>query len=471
MHCEHIRFGPSPAAGDGFFFSRHGQVWDLGTSNIYGEILRFLNSSILQFLNESIIRAEENLVYVQAAFLLDWAHCSYVSQNVPIFTPARMNENRSHILSLAEGTASELYLRFNRPELVLHNISLARRLVTRIRELGKGLSADTVENASVAAWFSQLGYAVDYSNATDVSINFLKEFLAGTQLADERKNEIVACLLGAAPGHHPAVALYEDAWHSLMFGEDLDLHLDLLRKEMSLMGVNPVSKAGARQWFITQMRRVHFHTPTAGARYRELLEQNLARLEAQAVKNKLKEERTRQRFGGITQTRPSREIQTFFRTAFEYHVSLIDISDNKARIMISVNSILVSILISMLTYNYRQISLSGNPIMMIPILVFLIASLGSLIFAVLSSRPTFPQQRDTVFPFQQFVHLNEEEYLNRLDEVFRSGPDILDQLSRAIYDIGKLLDKKFRYLALSYNIFMVGFVVSVVLFLITYLVK
>ncbi|HNB03356.1 MAG TPA: hypothetical protein PLV88_03610, partial [Methanoregulaceae archaeon] len=77
-------------------------------------------------------------------------------------------------------------------------------------------------------------------------------------------------------------------------------------------------------------------------------------------------------------------IQTFFRANYANHIRLSAIADNKAHIMISVNSILMSVAISMLTY---QSLTSKNPLFILPIVMFLMTSLTSLIFAVLSSRP------------------------------------------------------------------------------------
>ncbi|MCB9331839.1 MAG: hypothetical protein H6574_12215 [Lewinellaceae bacterium] len=43
-------------------------------------------------------------------------------------------------------------------------------------------------------------------------------------------------------------------------------------------------------------------------------------------------------------------IQTYFRANYANHIRLSAIADNKAHIMISVNSILLSVAISLLTY-------------------------------------------------------------------------------------------------------------------------
>ena len=52
--------------------------------------------------------------------------------------------------------------------------------------------------------------------------------------------------------------------------------------------------------------------------------------------------------------------------------------------MISVNAILISVVISILSY--RNIP-DTNPMVLLPVVIFLVTGLTSLIFAVLSIRP------------------------------------------------------------------------------------
>ncbi|RMF21352.1 MAG: phosphohydrolase, partial [Bacteroidetes bacterium] len=39
-------------------------------------------------------------------------------------------------------------------------------------------------------------------------------------------------------------------------------------------------------------------------------------------------------------------------------------------------------------------------------------------------------------------------------------------MARDLYHLGKVLDKKYRYLTISYNLFMVGFIATVLSFLV-----
>lgn len=140
--------------------------------------------------------------------------------------------------------------------------------------------------------------------------------------------------------------------------------------------------------------------------------------------------------------------------------------------MISVNSIVISILISFLSY--RNIA-EVKPHILLPVIIFLMTGLTSLIFAVLSARPkvtalnrnkTNPAEvRKNVAFFGNFITLELHEYETAMDSLFRSTELLYGNMARDLYYLGKVLDKKYRYLTVSYNLFMVGFAATVLTFL------
>jgi len=143
--------------------------------------------------------------------------------------------------------------------------------------------------------------------------------------------------------------------------------------------------------------------------------------------------------------------------------------------MISVNTILISVLISALSY--RNIS-ETNPVVMLPAVIFLVSGLASLIFAVLSARPKVTRlllkngdkelaQKNIAF-FGNFVSLDLDRYEEALDAALRDGELLYGNMARDLYYLGKVLDRKYRYLTTSYNIFMIGFISAVSVFLVAF---
>ncbi len=179
-------------------------------------------------------------------------------------------------------------------------------------------------------------------------------------------------------------------------------------------------------------------------------------------------------FQGIERKVPLRAIQSFFRSNYRNHIELSAIADNKANIMISVNSILISVLITLLSY--RNIG-ETNPQVLLPVVLFLVSGLGSLIFAVLAARPKVTRlpsgtpvpdlSKGNLVFFGNFVSLRLEEYEEAMDQLFRDGSLLYGHLVRDMYYLGQVLDRKYRYLTVSYTLFMTGFIVSVVIFIVT----
>jgi len=67
--------------------------------------------------------------------------------------------------------------------------------------------------------------------------------------------------------------------------------------------------------------------------------------------------------------------------------------------------------------------------------------------------------------FGTFSRLKLEDYESLMDEVLHDEALLYGNMVRDLYHLGKVLDQKYRYLSISYNIFMMGFLVTVGSFL------
>src|SRR6478609_1339450 len=79
-----------------------------------------------------------------------------------------------------------------------------------------------------------------------------------------------------------------------------------------------------------------------------------------------------------------------FRVSSSNHQRLSDMADNKSQIMITVNSIILSAVISLLLRK-----LDDTSYLMIPTFMLLGTSLATIIFAILATRPSIPDGRFT----------------------------------------------------------------------------
>lgn len=99
----------------------------------------------------------------------------------------------------------------------------------------------------------------------------------------------------------------------------------------------------------------------------------------------------------------------------------------------------------------------------------------SLIFAILAAKPrmwrniTKHSSEEEILKhltsYSDFANLSVEQYEEKLDQMFASRDLVKTNLKKELYYLGKILDTKNRYLVFSYNVFMFGFVVSMIIFL------
>ena len=85
-----------------------------------------------------------------------------------------------------------------------------------------------------------------------------------------------------------------------------------------------------------------------------------------------------------------RGVQTMFRTTSHNHLELSSMADSKAHILISVSSIIISVTLSFLIAR-----LSYYPQYIIPTIILVVTCLGSVTFAILSTRPSISKGQFT----------------------------------------------------------------------------
>lgn len=393
------------------------------------------------------------------------------------------------IYLVAKEQVFDLFKKNANPRLVYHNFELTNYLLELINDIGKEIKAsDTaIELAQLAGLFCHTGYLSSYEGATEESVRRADQFLA-SQSYSKAKTEKVKDLIRLADGNTtPATEeqeLFNDAINALHYCDRFSTKRPFLQLEHELMQQTVLPK---EQWTALQLQHLlntKFYTNFGKAHFEPQLAQNIYTLKRQLDKQKKKgltvfEAPTKPSiYGELEPQIPHRAIQTYFRTNYRNHINLSAIADNKANIMISVNAILLSVLISLLTYKNMS---ETNPMVLMAVIIFFVTGLTSLVYAVLSARPKITTinknvkdmqeiKKNIVF-FGNYVHLDLEEYEAAMDAMFRDDELIYGNMTRDIYFLGKVLDKKYRYLTNSYNIFMVGFVATVLTFCLALLIQ
>ena len=167
----------------------------------------------------------------------------------------------------------------------------------------------------------------------------------------------------------------------------------------------------------------------------------------------------------------NRSVQTMFRINAANQMRLSDMADNKAHILLTINSVIISVLISFI---FRKLETESK--LLIPALSFLVTSLVTLVSAILVTRPKINQSRYTsedvknrkvnLMFFGSFHSISYEDYDAGMREMIKDKDYLHFSMIRDNYNLGKVLERKYRKLHFAYGFFMFGFVISVVSFIV-----
>ena len=159
-----------------------------------------------------------------------------------------------------------------------------------------------------------------------------------------------------------------------------------------------------------------------------------------------------------------------FRIVASKNIKISEMADGKANIMISINSIIISVILGLMASTLRE-----NQNLIIPTIILLVVNVGTIIFSVLATRPKIPNGRFTpedvsnrsvnLLYFGSFYKMNFKEFNEGLKEMMDDSDFLYGTLSKDTYWQGKVLGRKFRLLRISYTIFLYGIVVSVLAFM------
>ena len=162
-------------------------------------------------------------------------------------------------------------------------------------------------------------------------------------------------------------------------------------------------------------------------------------------------------------------MQTMLRLTSSNHNALSEMADRKADILISVNSIIISLILSILLRK-----LQTDPWLTIPTIIFLTVAVVTIVLAILATRPKissgmFTQEdlvnkKTNLLFFGNFYKVDLDTYEKAMGTMMRDSDYLYKSIVKDIYFLGIVLGRKYKLLRLAYNIFMVGIIISVISF-------
>jgi len=326
-----------------------------------------------------------------------------------------------------------------------------------------------------ASWFHDMGYLFDCSQHEVRGERIAVEFLEEKEVDKETIAQISGCILATKMPQNPSGLLQQIVCDADLFHLGSDSFKEknkLIRKEVEAFCNKEIDKNEWRIKTIALFKAHHYHTDYCQDLLNHKKAQNLAEMEDKLI--------TQSETGAtaISKTdkkkkndKPERGVETMFRISSTNHQRLSDMADNKAHIMISTNSIILSVILSLLLRK-----LEDNPHLIIPTLLLLIICVVTMVFSILATRPSIPEgvftprdieeKKVNLLFFGNFYRMSLSDYQSGMLKMMDDRDFLYGSLIKDVYAQGVVLGRKYRLLRVAYNVFMFGIVAAVLAFII-----
>lgn len=412
------------------------------------------------------------------------------------------------IIEAAESYVAKQYQERPHPNLVYHNLEHTKLVVAAAQQIAAHYRLEDNELlvVCVACWFHDLGYLVGETKMhEEKGAEMAKAFLNVQQIPENVQQQVAGCIMATKMPQNPQNLLEQIVCDADLFHlgtKDFKERSRLLRQEMELTMGKEIPGATWNAGSLRLQESHHYFTAYCKALLQQQKEENIARLKSKLEKQEekvhkkekgakkeavasplpaavanpetvavVKEEKTGKDKKKEKEPKPGRGVETMFRTTSTNHIRLSSMADSKAHIMISVNSIIISVILGVL---FRR--LEDYPNLIIPAFIFLLTGVLTIIFSVLATRPNvntgkftkadIDSKKTNLLFFGNFHQMSLEDYSWGMTEMMKDNEYVYGSMIQDIYHLGVVLGKKYKQLRIAYNIFMFGLIISVMAFLI-----
>lgn len=361
---------------------------------------------------------------------------------------------------------------------IYHNYTHTQRVLRSLREIIEHIDIDKsdAEILELAALLHDTGYTKAREDHEEESVKIATAFLEDNGVDSKVIESVNHCIRATKFNDSPKTELAKiirdaDASH---FGKPYFSEAsDFLRKELEIQGIATYSP---NEWLdknIEVLTKKHeYYTDYAIKNWQPTKEKNLAKLikRKKKRKKKIKTEQLKAKYKAQYKNEsPERGIQTFYRVALRNHIKLSDIADTKANILLSVNAIIISLVLANLISK-----LDNNAYLVYPTAIFTLSCVISMVLSIIATRPNITSGEFTkedvankkvnLTFFGNFHKMKLNEFEWAIDELLKDKDYVYKSLTKDLYFLGKVLERKYRILRLTYTIFMIGMIVSVLAF-------
>lgn len=411
-----------------------------------------------------------------------------------------MEKTKINLLEATENFARDILVNQLHPDYAYHNLDHTVQVVECVETIGQheGVTGSEIILLKIAAWLHDLGYIRTYVGHEEESINIAREFLRkqGVEKAmTDRVSELIEATRLDIEPRNSLEGIIKDADLFNIAQENAIENSEGIRKEWKVFYNRHFTDLEWDQ-FNYDFFREHEYYSSYGkeilepqkdknikilkqrvkkGKQKPSLETEKALLELQLQQAEERAKKFKRKFKKIKVQRPDRGIETMFRTTYRTHISLSSIADNKANILLSINAIIISIII---TKALDPAVMEGAKYLTYPLFAIILVCMATIVFAILATRPKINsgifsredilEKKTNLLFFGNFHNMDLDDYQWGIDQMMDDAKYLYGSMAKDIYFLGRVLAKKFQLLRVAYNVFMYGMVVVLVIFGITF---
>jgi predicted metal-dependent HD superfamily phosphohydrolase len=425
-----------------------------------------------------------------------------------------MTEEQFRILSAAQDYVSDLFINKVNKTIHFHTLQHTQEVVAGCETMAEYYHLEDEDRFALllAAWFHDTGYSGGQAAGHEnLSIELATKFLNEHKVHPNIITKVVGCINATRLPQNPNSLIEQIICDADLFHlgtGDFKEKNKLLRDELNDFGHLDLSKKDWRKKNIEFLTKHNYFTSYAKENLDPLKQVYLEELnkkvdaEEKPVKKNNKDtkataatpkEKTKEKSkekGGLTEeeqkkvdevkkkkekeSQSERAVSTVFRIVAQSQNNLSQMADSKSNILISVNAIILSIMISSVFEKLKT-----DTYLQIPFTILVTICVVSMVFSILATRPTITSGKFTkediadkktnLLFFGNFHKMGYADYDWGMTELLADKNYLYSSMIKDTYFLGVVLAKKYRYLRIAYNIFMFGLIAAMIAFTVAFL--
>ena len=379
-----------------------------------------------------------------------------------------------------EDYVTGLFEQMQLPTLVFHNLEHTETVVKRSQEIAGHYKVSENEMLILfaSAWFHDTGHLFTEPGKHEaMSVEIMKKFMKEYVEDEKTLKAIEDCIMATKFPRNPKNLLEQiicdaDTYH---LGTKDFKKTNKWAFEEAKLRLGETDPVQFNEETIKMLQTHHFYTSYCKELLDERKEKNLRKLQKKILKKKENPDPKTEEVDSLSGLEKDKSglmgkgIQTMLRLTSGNHLKLSDMADHKANILISVNSIIISVILSVLLRKLEE-----ETYLVIPTIIFLLVAVTTIVISILATRPKMSggeftvedikQKKTNLLFFGNFYKATYDQYNAAMREMMLDTDYLYGSLIKDIYYLGVVLGRKYKLIRLAYNIFMIGIIVSVLAF-------